>query len=131
MNSRLVIFISLMVGALSGAGLIALVYYEPPTGAFTALALLLVVLSVTGLSGPVWGVVLRRVMPKTADRTVMMMGMRFGLWGGIFLASFVLLNILGYMDSVLVLAILALLIMIEMFIQQNVARKKSSRRSRR
>jgi len=131
MNTRLVILISLLVGALSGAGLAALVYYEPPTGVFTALALLLIVLTVMGLSGPAWGAVLRRMTPKTAGRAVVVMGMRFGLWSGVFLASLALLKVLGFMDRVLVLAILGLLIMIEMFLQQNGDRKTASRRSRR
>jgi len=59
------------------------------------------------------------------------MGMRFGLWSGVFLASLALLKVLGFMDRVLVLAILGLLIMIEMFLQQNGDRKTASRRSRR
>lgn len=131
MNSRLVIFISLTVGALSSAGLAALVYYAPPTGALTALALLLIMLIVMGFSGPVWGAVLRRMMPKADGRTMVMMGMRFGLWSGIFSASLVLLKVLDFMDRVLILAILALLIMIEMFLQQNAGRKKTHRKSRR
>ena len=131
MNSRLVILISLMAGALSAAGLAALIQYTAPTGALTALALLLIVLAVAGFSGPVWGAVLHRVMPKTGNRNAVMMGMRIGLWGGIFVASLVLLKILGFMDSVLILAILALLIMVEMFLQQNATRKTSSRKSRR
>jgi uncharacterized membrane protein YcaP (DUF421 family) len=121
----------LLIGLLSGAGLATLIYYEPPTLLFRALALLLVVLTVMGLIGPVLGVIMRRIMPKSDAGRMTMMGLRFGLWLGIFTASLILLKMLNFMDTVLILAILALLMMIEMFLQQNAARKNPSRKSKR
>jgi len=131
MKSRTIVILSLLIGLLSGAGLAALVYYEPPTSLFRALALALIILTVAGLIGPVLGVILRKIMPKADAGRMTMMGLRFGLWLGIFIASLVLLKMLHFMDSVLILAILALLMMIEMFLQQNAARKNPSRKSRR
>jgi MFS family permease len=131
MKSRTIVILSLLIGLLSGAGLAALVYYEPPTSLLRALALALIVLTVAGLIGPVLGVILRKIMPKADAGRMTMMGLRFGLWLGIFIASLVLLKMLHFMDSVLILAILALLMMIEMFLQQNAARKNPSRKSRR
>jgi len=131
MKSRTTIILSLLIGLLSGAGLAALIYYEPPTLLFRALALLLVVLTVMGLIGPVLGVIMRRIMPKSDAGRMTMMGLRFGLWLGIFTASLILLKMLNFMDTVLILAILALLMMIEMFLQQNAARKNPSRKSKR
>ena len=120
-----------MLGALAGAGLAALIFYLPPATSSVALAIFLVLLTVMGFSTPVWRLVLHKILPKQNNRKVDIMSWRFGLWSGIFIASLVLLKILGFMDRVLILAILALLIMLEMFLQQNSVRKQSTTRSRR
>lgn len=122
---------SLLVAGLASAGLAALVIFEPPTTVWTALALVLIVVIVMGFTAPVWRLALRRIKPKKDDRAVTLMGLRFGLWSGIFIASFFLLKILGFTDQVLILAILALLIMIEMFLQQSSSHKKTSRKAKR
>ncbi len=131
MNSRLSITISLLVGALALAGLGALVYSAPPSNALTALALLLVLLAVTGLTAPFWRLLLRRILSKRTDREITGMGLRFGLWSGVFATGVILLQVLGFMNQVLILALLALLIMIEMLFQQNADAKRPSRKTRR
>ena len=131
MKHRAIMVGSLVTGALASAGLAALVIYMPPTTVWTALALALIVVIVMGFSAPVWRAVLHRFMPKKDAREITILGFRFGLWSGIFIASIFLLRIMGFTDRVLILAILALLIMIEMFLQQSGTRKKTSRRTRR
>jgi hypothetical protein len=74
---------------------------------------------------------MKKVSPKSSSSEVTVMGLRLGLWSGIFVASVILLRILNFMDRVLILAVLALLIMIEMFLQQNAAKKRAARRGRR
>ena len=123
--------ISLIVGALALAGLGALVYSAPPSNALTALALLLVLLAVTGLTAPFWRLLLRRILSKRPDREITGMGLRFGLWSGVFITGVILLQVLGFMNQVLILALLALLIMIEMLFQQNADAKRPSRKTRR
>ena len=131
MSSRFWMTISLLAGGLSLAGLGVVVNYLPPSRALTALALLLILLVVAGLTAPLWRLILRRITSGRTDWEVMVMGLRFGLWSGIFVTSVVLLKLLGFMDRVLILALLALLIMIEMFFQQNAASKRPSRKTRR
>jgi hypothetical protein len=131
MKLRITTVGSLFVGLLASAGLIALVIYVPPTMPWLALAIFLTLLAVMGFSAPIWRLVLRKLLPRQDDKEVGRMGWRFGLWTGVFVASLGVLKILGFADRVLILALLALLIMIEMFLQQNAARKYSSGRSRR
>jgi len=131
MTPRFIIGSVLAIGLISGIGLILLFLYAPISPSFVALALLLVVFAVMGLSGPVWWLILRKLMPQMDIREVVAMGARFSLWSGIFLASLMILKMLGFIDSILILAILALLIMIEMFLQQNSARKRLVRKTRR
>ena len=131
MSSRFWMTISLLAGGLSLAGLGVVVNYLPPSRALTALALLLILLVVAGLTAPLWRLILRRITSGRTDWEVTVMGLRFGLWSGIFVTSVVLLKLLGFMDRVLILALLALLIMIEMFFQQNAASKRPSRKTRR
>ncbi len=122
---------SLLIGLLSLAGLGALIYLEPPNNTRIALGLALVVLAAMGLTAPIWRQIMKKVTPKSSDREVTLVGLRLGLWTGIFLASIAVLKLINFLDRVLVLAILALLIMIEMFLQQNAAKKRASGRSRR
>jgi flagellar basal body-associated protein FliL len=122
---------SLLVGLLSLAGLGALIYLEPPNSNRIALGLVLVVLAVMGITAPVWRQAMKKATPKSSDREVTLVGLRLGLWSGIFLASIAMLKLVNFLDRVLVLAILALLIMIEMFLQQNAAKKRAARRSKR
>ncbi len=131
MKQRLVMLASLIMGALSGVGLAAVVYYKPPTSFWTALALGLIIVAVMGITAPVWRLALRRFLPAADESEITRMSFRFGLWSGIFVASLILLKILGFMDGILVLAVLGLLIMLEMFLQQNAAHKRTSRRTRR
>ncbi len=122
---------SLGIGALAGVGLAVVVYYEPPTSFWTVVALGLVVMAVMGVTAPLWRLALRRIMPALDEGEITRMSFRFGLWSGIFVASLILLKILGFMDSILILAILGLLIMLEMFLQQNTSHKRTSRKTRR
>lgn len=123
--------ISPLVGALSLAGLGAMVYNTTPSNALTVLALLLVLLAVTGLTAPFWRLFLRRILSKRSGREITGMGLRFGLWSGVFATGVLLLQVLGFMNQVLILALLALLIMIEMLFQQNTDTKRPSRKTRR
>ena len=131
MSSRLSISLSLLVGLLALAGLGAIIVYLPPTSTFMGLALVLLLVSITGLTMPFWRLLLRRLLSEKDEGRLMAMSLRFGLWSGVFATSLVLLKLLNFMDSVLILAILALLIMMEMFFQQTSARRRSTRRTRR
>jgi len=131
MSSRFAMSASMTVGILAVVGLGALVYYEPPTSLFTALALFLVLVAVSGVTSPFWRLLLRKVFSRRNEQEVTKVSLRFGLWTGVFIASVMLLKVLDFMDRVLILAVLALLIMLEMFFQQNEARKRPSRKTRR
>jgi hypothetical protein len=131
MNARLTMSGSLLVGVASLAGLAALINLEQPSKWLIGLGLLLVVLAMLGFTAPVWRLIMKKVSPKSSSSEVTVMGLRLGLWSGIFVASVILLRILNFMDRVLILAVLALLIMIEMFLQQNAAKKRAARRGRR
>ena len=121
---------SLLMGALALAGLGALIYLEKPSTFRIALGLLLIVLMVMGLTAPFWRLFMKKIIPGNTGDDATAAGLRLGLWSGIFVASVLLLRITNFMDRVLVLAILALLIMIEMFLQQNAAKKRTSKRGR-
>ena len=131
MKQRIISVGSLLAGVLAGAGLVAVIYTKPPTPFWTVVALGLIIMVITAATTPLWRRVLRRLTPTVAEHTIDIMGFRFGLWSGIFVASIVLLKIMDFLDGILILAILALLIMLEMFLQQNNARKRPSRRRRR
>jgi len=127
MKPRTIDVLSLLVAILATAGLAALVINLPPQPFFVAVALALIVLVVGGFTAPVWRILLKKMLVKTPEREVIMMGVRFGLWSGLFVASLVILNIIHFVDRVLIIAILALLIMLEMFLQQNIAGKRRKR----
>ena len=127
MKPRTIDILSLLIAILAAAGLAALVINLPPQTHFIALALMLAVLVVGGMTEPVWRRVLKKMLIKIPEEEVTMMGVRFGLWTGLFVASLVILHIIHFMDRVLIIAILALLIMLEMFLQQNIAGKRRKR----
>ena len=131
MTARMIRLSALGLGVLAAAGLGVLAYAVPPSPPWIALALLLIALTVMGLSASVWGLIVHKLAPKSSAESAMLMGLRLGLWTGLFVASVLLLQLLGFTDRVLILVILALLIMIETFLQQNAARKKTGKRSRR
>ena len=131
MRTRLLMFGSLLMGVLSLAGLGALIYLEAPSNTWIAAGLLLVVLTIMGFTAPLWRLVMKKIIPGNNGDGATMAGLRLGLWSGIFVASVLLLKIVNFMDRVLILAILAMLIMIEMFLQQNAAKKRTSKRGKR
>ncbi len=127
MSSRWLDVGSGLVGLAAGAGLVALIWYVPPDPWMVMVALLLVLLTLMGLSAPLWRRLLRKVIHKGTEGDVARMGLRFGFWTGLFVAILIFLQIQQFMDRILVLAILALFIMVEMFLQQHAARKRSRR----
>ena len=131
MRTRLLMFGSLLLGALSLAGLGALIYLENPSTILIAAVLLLIVLTVMGFTAPLWRLIMKKIIPGNRENDATAAGLRLGLWSGIFVASVLLLKIVNFMDRVLILAILAMLIMIEMFLQQNAAKKRTSERGKR
>jgi len=131
MKSRISTFGSLLISIVALAGLITLIIYVPPTRLWLALAIFLVMLVVGGLFVPIWQMILHRFLSQQNEQEINFMGWRFGLWTGIFVASLIGLKILGFADRVLILAIFALLMMLEMFLQQNSIRQRSSRRRRK
>jgi ABC-type Co2+ transport system permease subunit len=131
MSPRLIDILSLLLGLLAGGGLAALVLRTPPTPMTGALALLLVLLTVMGLTAPIWRRVLRKLISEASERETAWMGVRFGVWTGLFVDSLLLLRVFQFMDRILILAILGLLIMLEMFLQQHAAKKRAARRPRR
>ncbi len=132
MSPRLVDLLSLFVGLAAAAGLTAMIIQLPPSPLYEAAALLFILLAVAGLTAPLWRRLLRKLMGgKAGEGEITVMGVRFGMWTGLFVASLVLLRVLAFTDRVLILAILVLLIMVEMFLQQRAASKRGARRSRR
>lgn len=131
MKSRISTFGSLLISIVALAGLITLIIYVPPTRLWLTLAIFLVMLVVGGLFVPIWQMILHRFLSQQNEQEINFMGWRFGLWTGIFVASLIGLKILGFADRVLILAIFALLMMLEMFLQQNSIRQRSSRRRRK
>ncbi len=131
MSPRFADLLSLFIGLLAVAGLAALIIQIPPSPFYEAVALLLILAAVAGLTMPLWRRLLRKLISKGDEQESLVVGMRFGLWTGLFAVALVLLRALDFMDRVLILAILVLLIMIEMFIQQHAARKRSVRRPRK
>jgi len=131
MKFRVTPTLTLVLGIMAGIGLVALVIYSPPTSWGVVLALFLVLVAVMGISTPIWRMFLQKILPKQKNYVTDAMSWRFGLWTGIFAASVLLLRILGFANNVLFLAVFALLIMMEMFWQQNFPPPRSSGRSRR
>ncbi|HEY81322.1 MAG TPA: hypothetical protein G4O05_09660 [Caldilineae bacterium] len=131
MSPRLADILSLIAGLAAAAGLAALIIQVPPAPLYKAAALTLILIAVAGVAAPLWRRLLRQLIGKANDREIAAMGLRFGVWTGLFIASLVLLRVIHFLDRVLILAILLLLIMIEMFLQQHAARKRRARRPRR
>lgn len=130
MSPRLVDLLSLFVGIISAAALAAMIIQFPPSPIYEIVALLLILLAISGLTTPLWRRLLHKFLPKADAREIMVMSTRFGLWTGMFLASLVLLRVLNFMDRVLILAILVLIIMVEMLLQQRARSHHSRRRPR-
>ncbi len=132
MSPRLADFLSLFVGLAAAAALTAMITQRRPSPLYEAAALLLILLAVAGLTAPLWRRLLRKLVSgKAGEGEITVMGVRFGVWTGLFIAGLVLLRALNFTDRVLILAILALLIMIEMLLQQRAASKRGARRPRR
>ncbi len=132
MSPRLADFLSLFVGLAAAAALTAMITQRRPSPLYEAAALLLILLAVAGLTEPLWRRLLRKLVSgKAGEGEITVMGVRFGVWTGLFIAGLVLLRALNFTDRVLILAILALLIMIEMLLQQRAASKRGARRPRR
>ncbi len=129
MSPRLFDSLTLLVGLAAVAGLAALVLTTPPTPMLEAVALLLVLLAGFGLTAPVWHRLFQKLLPASHATSPMVMGGRFGVWTGLFLAGLLLLQITHMMGRILVLALLVILVMLETFFQQQTARRR--RRFRR
>ena len=127
MSPRWVDVLIWLMGLAAGAGLAALIWYVPPNPWSIMVGLLLVGLTLMGLSAPLWRRLLRKMIHKGEDGEIVRMGLRFGFWTGLFVAVLIFLQIQQFMDRILVLAILTLFIMVEMFLQQHAARKRGRR----
>ncbi len=131
MNPRFADIFGLVMGLLTMISLAFLITQFPPSISHQLLALILILLMVVGFTTPIWRRILRKFIPSAREEETASMGLRFGLWTGLFIATLLFLRVMHFMDRILILAILALLIMIEMFLQQHAAQKRAKQRSRR
>ncbi len=131
MNPRVADIFGLVMGLLTMISLAFLIIQFPPSMSHQLLALILILLMVVGFTAPIWRRILRKFIPSAREEETASMGLRFGLWTGLFIATLLFLRVMHFMDRILILAILALLIMIEMFLQQHAAQKRAKQRSRR
>ncbi len=129
MSPRVFDSLTLLIGLAAAAGLAALVLTTPPTPVLEAVALLLVLLAGFGITAAVWRRLLQKLLPASHASSSMVMGARFGVWTGLFLAGVLFLQRVHMMSRILVLALLVILIMLETFLQQQTARRR--RRFRR
>lgn len=108
--------LSLLAGAAAAAGLAWLVINQPPTNPNVATAIALLVAAVTGLLAPMLGWLHRRVpfggRPPTA-RAALRQALLVGLAAG----AVALLQLRGLLDGTLLLGILALVVLVEVFMQ--------------
>ena len=108
--------LSLLAGAAAAAGLGWLIYSTPPTTPNLATALALLVLAVAGLAAPLLSWLHRRVpfggRPPTA-RAALRQGLLIGLAAG----AIALLQLRDLLDGTLLLGVLALVVLVEVFMQ--------------
>ena len=108
-----------ILGILAAGGLGALIIMQAPNTPLIALALLLLLLAVFGLTGPVWIQLFRKILPAEHQAQTLSMGARFGLWTAIFAVALVSLKLFGFLERFFVLIILGMIMLLEMLIQQN------------
>ena len=123
--------ISFITGLLATGGLAALIYTQAPTSLLIVLALMLLLLAVWGLTAPVWILFFRKILSQERQQMLAGMGLRFGLWSGIFVTTLTVLQLIGFLERVFVLTTLAMLMLAEMFIQQKKAGQNKSSRKRK
>lgn len=108
--------LSLLVGLAAAAGLGWLVTNTPPTNPNLATAMVLLVAAVTGLSAPLLGWLHRRIpfggRPPTA-RAALRQALLIGLAAG----AIALLQLRNLLDGTLLLGVLALVVLVEVFMQ--------------
>lgn len=108
--------LSLLAGLVAAAGLGWLVYSTPPTNPNVATAIVLLVIAVTGLLAPLLGWLHRRIpfggRPPTA-RAALRQALLVGLAAG----GIALLRLRSLLDGTLLLGVLALVVLVEVFMQ--------------
>jgi hypothetical protein len=108
--------LSLLIGLAAAAGLGWLVYSTPPTTPNLATALALLVIAVAGLAAPLLGWLHRRIpfggRPPTA-RAALRQALLLGLAAG----AIALLQLRSLLDGTLLLGVLALVVLVEVFMQ--------------
>jgi hypothetical protein len=109
-------FVSLLIGIAATAGLAWLVINQPPTNPNLATAIVLLVVAVTGLLAPVLGWLHRRIpfggRPPTAQAAL-----RQALLLGLAAGAIALLQLRSLLDGTLLLGVLALVVLVEVFMQ--------------
>ncbi len=111
----------LLLGIAAAAGLAWLVYSTPPTNPNVATALALLVIAVAGVSAPPLGWLHRRI-PFGGRPPTPQAALRQGLLLGLAAGAVALLQLRGLLDGTLLLGILALVALVEVFMQSRQAR---------
>lgn len=108
--------LSLVIGVVAAAGLAWLVAYTPPTNPNLASAIALLVAAVAGLLAPALGWLHRRIpfggRPPTA-RAALRQALLLGVAAGLI----ALLQLRRLLDGTLLLGLLALVVLVEVFMQ--------------
>lgn len=108
--------LSLLIGLAAAAGLGWLVYSTPPTNPNLATAIVLLVVAVAGIMAPLLSWLHRRVpfggRPPTA-RAALRQAVLLGLAAG----AIALLQLRSLLDGTLLLGVLALVVLVEVFMQ--------------
>lgn len=108
--------LSLLMGSAAAAGLAWLVINRPPTNPNLATALLLLALAVTGLLAPLLGWLHRRI-PFGGRPPSGRAALRQAALLGLAAVALVILHLRELLDGTLVLGVLALVVLVEVFVQ--------------
>lgn len=106
----------LLLGLAAAFGLGWLIYTTPPTNPNVATAMVLLVTAVTGLTAPLLSWLHRRV-PFGGRPPSTQAALRQGLLLGLAAAAVALLQLRGLLDGTLLLGVLALVVLVEVFMQ--------------
>lgn len=107
----------------------ALINYTKPNSSEIVLAAPLVVLTVAGLTTPLWLLLQRRLVPGLPARPLVRAALREGLWTGLYMALVVGLRVFGYLDWLMMLVLATLFIMLELFLQQRQRPQPAARKA--
>jgi hypothetical protein len=106
----------LLLSVAAAAALGWLIYTTPPTNPNVATAMVLLVTAVAGLMAPLLGWLHRRI-PFGGRPPSTQAALRQGLLLGLAAAAIALLQLRGLLDGTLLLGVLALVVLVEVFMQ--------------